>query len=127
FELGGLVDGTNPSTKRILLDSIMHFFGIFPTSIEEENADNITPTKGFLVYPNPFNHKLFIACAQTDINIYDISGNLIKTLTSNSQTSNCLIWDGTNNYGLKMPAGVYFISSKLGKRTITKRVVLLAR
>ncbi|MEO0083745.1 MAG: FlgD immunoglobulin-like domain containing protein [candidate division WOR-3 bacterium] len=126
FELGGLVDGAAPSTKRVLLDSIMHFFGIFQTGIEEENSRYQTKVEELLLSPNLFNNKLFIKTRLAEIKIYDMSGKLIKTLTNHSKNSEkYLIWDGTNDQGLKMPAGVYFISAKFGDKNIAKRVVLL--
>jgi hypothetical protein len=55
FELGLLTDGSPPSTREALLDSIMRFFGI-TTNIEEAAGLTGLPMKTMLgaIYPNPF-------------------------------------------------------------------------
>ena len=132
FEFGGLVDGTGVSTKIILMDSIMHFFGIFPAGIEEPNVFLETRNSDLIakIYPNPFKYNVTINTPSSKIQIYDISGKLVKTLDApaNNQSrtpNNCFFWDGTNDHGFKLSPGVYFIKLNLDKKKIIKRIVLI--
>ncbi len=134
FEFGGLVDGTGVSTKTILMDSIMHFFSIFPTGIEENRLLQTAVRLPLKVYPNPFRYNTTIHTQSQSVQIYDISGKLIKTLTNpqpqfpNPQSpipNPSFVWDGTNEQGFKLPPGVYFIKLNLDKKEIIKRIVLI--
>jgi hypothetical protein len=134
FELGSLVDTAPLSTKACLLDSIMHFFGIFPTVIEENCLPPTVPSPPLKVYPNPFRSNGIIKIMLTDnINpqsalcIYDVAGKLIKSFYNfQSQTAkNFVSWDGTNDFGLRVPAGVYFINLHLDNKRIIERILLI--
>jgi hypothetical protein len=66
-------------------------------------------------YPNPFTSSTTIDydVPQTQhiaIRIYDIRGRLIKTLMNEEQNAGykSITWDGTNDDGEKVSAGVYF-------------------
>ncbi|MGB9722089.1 MAG: hypothetical protein ACPL28_11510, partial [bacterium] len=60
FELSGLVDN-EPSTKAVLLDSIMHFFGINLVGIKDKSNSQFTFQNPQLeIYPNPFRNHLTI-------------------------------------------------------------------
>ncbi len=65
-------------------------------------------------YPNPFNPSTTINYflpneAEIRLAIYDIMGREIKTLTTETQTSgnHKIVWDGTNNNGVKVTSGIY--------------------
>lgn len=132
FELDGLVNASAPSTKTVLLDSIMHFFGIFPQGIEE-NTRSAVIRQGLRLYPNPFKLReglriQFAPLANTkaSLKIYNTLGNCVKTITVNpSIKTNSIIWDGTDDYGRMLPAGVYFVNLNLDSKTLIERVVLV--
>jgi hypothetical protein len=134
FELGGLIDGIGVSTKMILLDSIMHFFGIIHTSVEETNEPNVI-SQGLKIYPNPFTNHLIInvpksslANSHSTIRIYDATGKLVRSFSASSvvrKASSNIIWDGKNESGVKLPAGVYFIDVNIENQRLTKRAVLV--
>lgn len=136
FELGGLVNASAPSTKAILLDSIMHFFGLYLPGIEENNQ--ITATNKLLrIYPNPVRlgqglRIQFTPSTNTkaSLKIYNTMGSCVKTIyppTNNHQltTNYYIIWDGTNDRGIDVPAGVYFIKLNLDKKKIIERIVMI--
>lgn len=127
FELGGLTDSASVSTKANLLDSIMHFFGILQSGIEENNLSQTAVRLPLKVFPNPFRHKTTIHTQSQSIQIFDISGKLIKTLTNPKPLTpnSCFVWDGTNEQNKKMSAGVYFIKFIQNKKSNIKRVVLI--
>ncbi len=67
FELSGLMDNDS-STKAILFDSIMHFFGINLEGIEDLTNSQFAIRNSQLlsVYPNPFCEKTEIICRLPD-------------------------------------------------------------
>ncbi len=156
FEIGMLVDGSPPSTRAILLDSIMHFFG-FSHGITERDKNNIQPSEISLqIYPNPFKKNLtikfqipirqevwrtggpnppqspFIKGGQkgdlSSLKIYDASGRLVKAFllpTSHSLLLTSVEWNGTDDLGRRLPAGIYFIRLDYnGIKKIQKAVLL---
>ena len=86
----------------------------------------------FQNYPNPFNPSTVITyeCphpADVRIEIYNILGQKIKTLYDGFQ-SNLLgrvIWDGTNDLGQGVSAGVYIYSLTSENIRINKKMLLL--
>lgn len=85
------------------------------TGIEEihENAQ----VSNLSVWPNPFRERLNVAyCVErkaysATIYIYDAIGQLVKSfrLTPDVSHATYLSWDGIDEYGRKLPCGVYFI------------------
>uniref|UniRef100_A0A7V0Z5Z0 T9SS type A sorting domain-containing protein n=1 Tax=candidate division WOR-3 bacterium TaxID=2052148 RepID=A0A7V0Z5Z0_UNCW3 len=134
FELGALVDGSGVSTRAALLDSILHFFGIFQLPVYEENAQKDIKNISFEISPNPFKEKTIIRFmiqdtkyTMQDINlkIYDASGRMVRDfsrLTVNSERST-IIWDGTDDAGLRVPSGVYFVHIDSGAKKHTEKVI----
>lgn len=59
-------------------------------------------------FPNPFSDVLAIQAEGIDpaeIYIFDSAGRLVRTLAADGQ----LTWDGTNDQGIELPAGLYAI------------------
>ena len=83
-------------------------------------------------YPNPFNIKTNINFYLTtdtflSIVIHDIMGKNIKRILSGNQMAgqNSIQWDGTNNKGDTVSAGVYFFSIEAEGHLETKKMILL--
>jgi hypothetical protein len=69
------------------------------------------------VFPNPFNPAVNIefevpAASIITAKIFDISGRLVKTLyyQANSSGNYRLSWDSTNEHGVYLSSGIYFIN-----------------
>jgi hypothetical protein len=98
-----------------------------------ENANGI-PTRFQLypAFPNPFNpittlrYDLLENSFVTLI-IYDILGREVKTLMNQTQNGGykSILWDGTNNHGHSVSAGVYLYRIQAGNYTLAKKMVLL--
>jgi hypothetical protein len=145
-EFGGMVDGSPPSTKLALADSIMRYFGILPGQAVEEGL-SINGDIGFLglrVAPNPSFGRVVIKfripstnpphsiADQTNgkssisINIYDITGRLVKSFNRLTvQPFNQITWAGTDETGRKAPTGVYFVRLEAGGEKWTEKAILL--
>lgn len=75
-------------------------------------------------YPNPFKQfttmQFIIAnnmsSTKTQLYIYDLGGNLIKTIVDNNLFPNnyTFIWDGTNDNNIKVSTGTYLYILKVG-------------
>ncbi len=120
FELGALVDGSGVSTRAALLDSILHFFGIF-LPVEESKEEGL-PKISLQITPNPFRNQLEIKFAfgnlksetssgVVGIKIFDAGGRLIKSfpLTADYRMPNILVWSGEDDLGRPVAAGIYFV------------------
>ena len=83
-------------------------------------------------YPNPFNPTTqikydLIKRDMVNICIYDFIGNNIKSLVNIVQPAgyHSLRWDGTNNYGEVVSAGMYFYVIQAGEFRATKKMIIL--
>ncbi len=131
FELGGLVDSIEPSTRLTLIDSIMNFFEIEPSGITEITR-YISENFNLTVVPNPARKsaKLHLqipeALIPAGLDIYDVSGRKVKSFSpAQIFKRQQIIWDGTDQLGRKLPQGIYFIQVKTRSETITKKMILL--
>jgi hypothetical protein len=131
FELGGLVDAGAGNSRLDLLDSIMDFFDI-TTGVEEITKFDILVPRLSLA-PNPFTHSTDIRYqisdnSKAELKIFDISGRLIKDLTAQlsiigSQSS--IAWQGIDERGRRLPAGVYFVQLDTETHSETQKVILV--
>ena len=83
-------------------------------------------------YPNPFNPTTTISYdlpeqAQITLGIYDLLGKQIKTLINQSQDAGnkIVMWDGTDNLGRQVSAGVYLYQIQAGEFSQTRKMLLL--
>ncbi len=82
-------------------------------------------------YPNPFNPETTIEYQlpeplRVTIRIYDILGQVVKTLVDESQKAGYyrVIWDGRNKNNSQAASGVYFYILKSDKYSSMKKMVL---
>lgn len=85
-------------------------------------------------YPNPFNPSTTIEfevrlslAASADVTVYNVAGQKVKTLFSQTVTSGFYTaqWDGTNELGENVPSGVYLYTLNLPEFRETKRMLLV--
>jgi len=84
-------------------------------------------------YPNPFNssttfHYSINKRERVQINVYDISGKLVRTLINEekSRGNHTANWDGKNELGEIVSSGIYFYSLKIRNTNIFfKRMVFI--
>ena len=83
-------------------------------------------------YPNPFNPLTEIIFKLNKpllitINIYDITGQKIKTLYNDNlaQGRHSITWDATDNFNRAVTSGIYFYTISSGKLTATNRMLLI--
>ena len=99
-------------------------------------SDAILNLENVLNYPNPFvnytefwfNHNKPNEPLEVHVQIFTVSGKLIKTINRNVQTSGALVsspenisWNGLDDFGNKIGKGVYIYKLKV-KSTISNLV-----
>ncbi len=111
--------------------------GSIISSIDETRSANKLEKIDFLISPNPFTTNTHISLTLPRIGntakgiglkIYDLSGRLVKSFsltTDHSALSTAVSWDGTNERGIRVTAGVYFVVLKSLNYSTTQKVVLL--
>lgn len=84
--------------------------------------------------PNPFNPVTTIQFRITDngprsvtFSIYDVRGTIIRTLLRDVSIEglHSVVWDGKDNNGKSVSAGMYFYSIQSGSMTKTRKMMLI--
>ena len=104
-----------------------------PVGIEEELEDNIISDYVLMQnYPNPFNPSTVIKyqlpnTSHTQLNIYNIKGQLVKTLINETQNAGYynITWDGKNNDNREVASGLYVYRITAGDYVETRKMLLL--
>ena len=90
------------------------------------------PLTLFQNYPNPFNPSTAISYylpvgAHVTLEIFDVSGGLIKSLVQawKSKGRHIVQWDGKDESDRPVSSGIYFYRLIAGKETISRKMILL--
>jgi len=83
-------------------------------------------------YPNPLNPSTTIEYqipepGYVEVIIYDISGQLVKTLNHNFQIAGThkVKWEGKNDFGQNVATGPYIFQMKYNQMVFTKKLMIL--
>ncbi len=102
--------------------------------------DSITVRSNIIItdistFPNPFRLRteFFIGFSNEvttfsqpmSIKIYNAAGQRVKTLLNNDVKPIPLFWDGSNDRGQRLSAGVYFYQFKAGNQSLEGKMTLL--
>ena len=102
------------------------------------NVGDVRPQATVLAqnFPNPFNPETWIPyqlreAAKVGIQIYDISGRLVRTLNVGWQPVGSYMtparaahWDGRNEIGESVSSGLYFYTLTAGDFTATRKMLI---
>lgn len=82
--------------------------------------------------PNPFNPATSISFivpepSRTELVVYDVTGALVRRLVGEVSPAgrHTVNWDGTNKVGEQVSSGTYFYRLTVGKRSTTRKMLLL--
>ena len=111
-------------------------YGEMPVTIGSVHVHNQTavPVEFGLEqnYPNPFNPTTTIdvsiaSDSQITLNVYDINGRLVSTLADGvyDMGYHSFVWNGLDQTGNQVSAGIYFYSLQAEGMSITKKMMLL--
>jgi len=110
-----------------LEDIVVNLVGV------SEDANRTKPLT-LTASPNPFSSKIDINLSKgqetenTELRIYNVSGRLVKSfslVTSHSSLISSLSWNGADNNGKLLPAGVYYLRLKTEKKELNKKLIKL--
>jgi hypothetical protein len=100
-----------------------------------EEGEHVSVPSSAILYqnqPNPAGKKTVIrftvpANRGVSLNIYDISGRLVKKLAGGVPRAGSYfsVWDGKDSQGIEVPGGVYLYTLKVGTFTETRKLVLV--
>jgi hypothetical protein len=79
-------------------------------------------------YPNPFNSSVLISYSSMkggDIGIYDIKGQLIRTLIVEGGSDGKINWDANDAMGNKVCSGIYFARAKTSQSSQVVKLIYL--
>lgn len=108
------------------------FYGV--TGVEDSrNAEFVIKNfEVFQNYPNPFNPSTKIdyqipGTGNVSIQIYNINGELVKTLTNAHQTAGrySIVWDGRSSSSSPVASGVYIYRVLYGSSVLSRKMLLL--
>ena len=123
--------GNYDSTAYALVLGVCEYIGLDLSQIQNEAS---MPGSYSLLqnYPNPFNSTTTLRYdlaghSNVNIIIYDMLGREVKTLINQTQDAGfkSIQWDGTNDYGKQVSAGVYLYRIQAGEYMQTKKMVFL--
>jgi hypothetical protein len=115
-------------------DSGFYVFSYTPDQSLSTDKPKFIPSNFYLgnAYPNPFNPQTKIKYSvprksRVDLYIHDLSGKRIKTLFlgQRSTGSHIVNWDGKNNVGKPVSAGLYFYTLDTPSNRQTKKLMLI--
>lgn len=104
--------------------------------VDEDDSFPYTPFATRLIgaRPNPFagNTAVFFQLAKetkVSIRVFDVTGHLLRTIGGGSMPAgeHRLSWDGTDDSGQRVPAGLYFYDFNAGGVKATRKVMRLVR
>ncbi len=108
---------------------VMIVTGMLSNEIDIDNINNFVLNQNC---PNPFNPITTIQYSLPEesvitINVYDLAGRQIQNLVLSKQTSgiHSIKWNGTDQHGNLVPAGIYFYQLQAGDFVQTKKMVLM--
>lgn len=88
-------------------------------------------------YPNPFNPETWIPyelsrSSNVQLLIYSSNGSLVRTINVGYREAGkyiskdkAIYWDGRNDYGEEVSAGIYYYQLKVDDHQVTKKMVLI--
>ncbi|MBI4722077.1 MAG: T9SS type A sorting domain-containing protein [Candidatus Stahlbacteria bacterium] len=110
--------------------------GIFKYTEEEgieERAKCKVQSAKLEAYPNPFAQKTVIEfrvqsseLKDTQLQIYDLTGRLVRSfqITNYQSPITKVVWDGRDDLGKRLGAGIYFYKLNVGEFSQTKKLLL---
>ncbi len=132
---GQFIDAFATEGEMMNPNSIAFGPDILSTGIENEVQDDADLVPSFALrqnYPNPFyadtRIKYYVADAShVTIRIYDLQGELVRTLPDGSQVEGerYVDWDGRDDSGATVASGVYFYALTTGEVTKSRSMILL--
>ena len=134
--IGILQEGSAPNTRPILVDSIMHWFGVHASGVWDDKSPILpsVPTSYALFGPRPnparegmsFEYQL-PAGGHARLAVYNVTGQVMRTLVDGTLPAgyHTARWDGRDEKGGQVASGVYLVRFEAGGHQQMKRAVVV--
>ena len=109
--------------------------GIYEYDLATSADEKPIPTRSFSLfqnYPNPFNNSTTISFSipsveDVRLSIFTVLGELVRVIDENDlyPGTHHYSWDGTNEKGVLVNSGIFFVRLQTKNSFITKKMVLL--
>jgi probable HAF family extracellular repeat protein len=93
---------------------------------------SVPPLRVHAIIPNPASTSARIefelaSAAGVRVDIYDVAGRLVRALSNSTRIAgpHVVVWNGTDQRGLDVPSGAYFVRFQAGAYTHSEKVVLV--
>lgn len=121
-------DGSTPTVNIMLFMN----YQISPVGVKTINKMPRNQCN-LMMSPNPFCTRTAIRLTgidavvskdknQKNLKIFNTSGRLVKAVTYNTKTG--YVWDGTDEYGHRLPSGIYLISLTINGMKYTSQLIM---
>jgi hypothetical protein len=119
-------------TRNMASDSVDIFIGrrVAPIGIYENNRKIVNANTMLVITPNPFNENTLISYGSTmsinrsSLKIYDSEGRLVRELDiPANRKAGVISWNGRDQKGTTLGAGVYFCELKVNDNCRTEKIV----
>jgi hypothetical protein len=104
----------------------------YPVGVAERNKEDAFTVFSFTIHPNPSPGRMTVELslpqpASLLLEVYDLQGAVVRTLARAKLPPGRheFLWDGRNDFGHKVPSGVYLLRASAGSKSQTARVLLL--
>lgn len=108
-----------PADQRLLIQESTS------TSAEPEEPD---AHPQLTIHPSPARSSAVISLRGTGeatVQIYDLLGRIIRSQSTSRAGADEFVWNGQDNSGRQMPAGVYLVRAAWGRQVLTRPLVWL--
>ena len=127
------VDKTaNPGTSYAYSITVRGVNGTAFSSPGLEAAPPVLPTTFWLLSPNPFRESTTIAAhlaerANINVTVFDVGGRRVATIASGVHDAGEVRfeWNGIDEAGDRVPAGVYFCRLQVGGQRFNQKLVVV--
>ena len=108
----------------------LNIYSCLATDIEEPDQTVNLPDNHQMLscYPNPFNSSTVISysnIAENDINIYDITGRLVKTFNCEGLSNGKVTWYAIDDNGHPVTSGIYFARVMKSEHEFSTKLIYL--
>jgi hypothetical protein len=119
--------------EYVYLAHNLHIYRMYVGPVANDEPTTPAVTNNLNCYPNPFRGSTNITIKQIDNNpttvaVYNLRGQLIRTVVNKQNMSpgeHSFTWDGKNDNGEPVAAGIYLFKMISGKYSATRKMILL--
>jgi len=116
----------------ISFNACIYRLHVGPPVANNDDVASVVPVE-VSCYPNPFRDNTTLTLKQgaghslTTVAVYNVKGQLVRRLLDPQPILGeySITWDGKNDQGEKLGAGVYFFKIKSGSYSATRKIILI--